>query len=106
MVSILAKVMGIETLPVDKKRSAYGKLCGIVGIVLNILLFAGKFLAGWLSNSIAITADAFNNLSDAGSSLVTLIGFKLADQNQTRIILSVMEEWNIWRVLWYLQSFL
>ncbi len=80
MVSILAKVWGIEKLPVDKKRSAYGKLCGIVGIVLNVLLFAGKFLAGWISNSIAITADAFNNLSDAGSSLVTLIGFKLAEQ--------------------------
>ena len=45
MVSILAKVWGIEKLPVDKKRSAYGKLCGIVGIVLNILLFIGKFVA-------------------------------------------------------------
>ena len=80
MVSILAKIMGIENLAQDKKRSAYGKLCGVVGVVLNILLFAGKFLAGWISNSIAITADAFNNLSDAGSSLVTLIGFKLAEQ--------------------------
>ena len=47
---------------------------------LNILLFVGKFVAGIISNSIAITADAFNNLSDAGSSLVTLIGFKLAEQ--------------------------
>lgn len=80
MIAVLAKMMGIEELTPDKKRSAYGKLCGGVGIVLNILLFAGKFLAGWISNSIAITADAFNNLSDAGSSLVTLIGFKLAEQ--------------------------
>ena len=80
MVAILAKFMGIESYTADKKRSAYGKLCGIVGIFLNILLFAGKFLAGVLSNSIAITADAFNNLSDAGSSLMTLIGFKLAEQ--------------------------
>lgn len=56
-------------------RRAYGMLCGVVGIVLNILLFAGKYLAGMLSGSIAITADAFNNLSDAGSSLITLVGF-------------------------------
>lgn len=80
MVSLFAKMMGIEALPQDKKRSAYGKLCGIVGIVLNIILFLGKFFAGVISNSIAITADAFNNLSDAGSSVVTLIGFKLAEK--------------------------
>ena len=80
MVTMLAKMMGIESLSPDKKRSAYGKLCGIVGIVLNIILFAGKFFAGLISNSIAITADAFNNLSDAGSSVVTLIGFKLAEK--------------------------
>ena len=80
MVAILAKFMGIEEYAPDKKRSAYGKLCGIVGIILNIILFIGKFVAGLISNSIAITADAFNNLSDAGSSLVTLIGFKLAEQ--------------------------
>lgn len=61
-------------------RQAYGVLCGAVGIFLNMLLFAGKFLAGILSNSIAITADAFNNLSDAGSSIITLIGFKMAGQ--------------------------
>ena len=80
MVAGLAKLMGLEELAPDKKRSAYGKLCGTVGIALNILLFIGKFVAGLISNSIAITADAFNNLSDAGSSLVTLIGFKLAEQ--------------------------
>ncbi len=59
-------------------RRAYGSLCGLVGIGLNLLLFAGKFFAGSLSGSIAIAADAFNNLSDAGSSLVTLLGFRLA----------------------------
>lgn len=80
MVTLLAKVFKIEDLSGDKKRSAYGKLCGVVGIVLNLFLFAGKFLAGILSNSIAITADAFNNLSDAGTSVVTLAGFKLAEQ--------------------------
>ena len=80
MVAVLAKMMGLEDLSPDKRRSAYGKLCGTVGIVLNVMLFLGKFFAGMLSGSIAITADAFNNLSDAGSSLVTLLGFKLADQ--------------------------
>ena len=59
-------------------RRAYGTLCGAVGIALNILLFAGKLFAGRLSGSIAVTADAFNNLSDAGSSAVTLLGFRLA----------------------------
>lgn len=63
-----------------KVRQAYGMLCGSVGIGLNIILFFGKFLAGILSKSIAITADAFNNLSDAGSSLIMLLGFKMAGQ--------------------------
>ncbi len=61
-------------------RRQYGVLCGAVGIALNVLLFLGKFFAGTVSGSIAITADAFNNLSDAGSSLVTILGFKLAGQ--------------------------
>ena len=61
-------------------RKAFGVLCGAVGIALNVLLFALKFFAGLLSGSIAITADAFNNLSDAGSSFVTLLGFQLAGQ--------------------------
>lgn len=55
-------------------------ICSLTGIMLNVLLFAGKLLAGTLSGSIAIVADAVNNLSDAGSSLVTLAGFKLAGQ--------------------------
>lgn len=61
-------------------RQSYGMLCGAVGIFLNVLLFLGKFLAGSLSKSIAITADAFNNLSDAGSSFITLVGFKMSGQ--------------------------
>lgn len=61
-------------------RQAYGILCGAAGIFLNLCLFTGKFMAGTISNSIAITADAFNNLSDAGSSVITLIGFKMAGQ--------------------------
>ena len=61
-------------------RQRYGLLGSGVGIAVNVLLFAAKFLAGLLSGSIAVTADAFNNLSDAASSVVTLIGFKLSDQ--------------------------
>jgi len=61
-------------------RSAYGSLAGVLGIVLNVLLCLGKLLAGILSGSIAIMADAFNNLSDAGSSVITLFGFKLSSK--------------------------
>ena len=61
-------------------RQTFGMLCGFMGIFLNICLFIGKFIAGAISHSIAITADAFNNLSDAGSSIITLIGFKMAGQ--------------------------
>ncbi len=59
-------------------RGAYGKLAGITGIAANVLLFFGKVLAGLLSGSVAMIADAFNNLSDAGSSVVTLVGFRLS----------------------------
>lgn len=78
MIRLLAKLFIRSDLPADRQRGTYGALCGIVGIVLNVLLFAGKLFAGWLSRSIAVTADAFNNLSDAASSAVTLVGFKLA----------------------------
>ena len=61
-----------------KIRRSYGMLCGVMGIALNLLLFIGKYVAGVLSGSIAITADAFNNLSDSGSSLITLLGFKIS----------------------------
>ena len=61
-------------------RRAYGVLCGAVGIFLNLLLFALKTVAGTITGSIAVTADAFNNLSDAGSSVITLLGFRLAAQ--------------------------
>lgn len=59
-------------------RQSYGILSGVLGIICNLLLFAIKSIAGLLSGAISIMADAFNNLSDAGSSVVTLIGFKLA----------------------------
>ena len=81
MISLLARLF-IKPDPAREEpetRRAYGVLCGIVGICLNVLLFAGKFLAGTLSGSIAITADAFNNLSDAGSSF----GFSWRGRSRT-----------------------
>ena len=79
MISFLARFFcKPEGRTPSQLRTAYGILCGAVGIGLNLLLFAGKFFAGTLSGSIAITADAFNNLSDAGSSVVTLLGFRIA----------------------------
>lgn len=60
-------------------RLRYGALCGAVGICFNILLFTGKLIAGTMTGSIGITADAFNNLSDSGSSAITLVGFRLSD---------------------------
>ena len=59
-------------------RAAYGNLASVVGMVCNILLCLGKFVVGTLFGSIAITADALNNLSDASSNIVSLVGFKLA----------------------------
>lgn len=61
-----------------KARQKCGEVCGTLGIILNILLFAAKLFAGAVCNSLAIIADAFNNLSDAGSSVITLIGFKIS----------------------------
>lgn len=65
-------------------RRRCGMLSGLLGIVLNLLLCTGKFLAGLLSGSIAIVADAFNNLSDAGSSLITFLGCRLAGKKPDR----------------------
>ncbi|MBQ6105612.1 MAG: cation transporter [Lachnospiraceae bacterium] len=80
MITLLAKLFRAEQLPDDRKRGFYGKLCGAVGIFLNLVLFSGKLAAGLISSSIAITADAFNNLSDAGSSVVSLVSFRLSEQ--------------------------
>lgn len=59
-------------------RAAYGKMAGIVGIVCNLFLCAAKIIVGVLSGSVSITADAVNNLSDASSSIITLVGFRLS----------------------------
>lgn len=75
MITCLAKFWIRESDSEEKKRRVYGTLGAVVGIFLNICLFTGKYLAGFFSGSIAIMADAFNNLSDAGSSFISLIGF-------------------------------
>lgn len=62
------------------ERKKLGERCSAAGIALNILLFVGKLAAGLLSNSVSVIADAFNNLSDAGSSVVALLGFKLGSR--------------------------
>lgn len=79
MVTLLSKLwIRSDNYKDSKVREKYGVLCGAVGIFLNVLLFLGKFFAGLLSGAISITADAFNNLSDAGSSFISMIGFKLS----------------------------
>lgn len=77
MVTLLSKIF-IKQKDENERRGAFGILCSVVGICLNIFLFAIKFVAGYISGSVAITADAFNNLSDAGSSFVALLGFAFA----------------------------
>lgn len=80
MVNLLARcfLKNWEDKKDPKVRKGYGTLCSLLGIALNVILFTGKFLVGSLTGSVAITADAFNNLSDAGSSFITLIGFQFA----------------------------
>ena len=81
MIAILARVfLKPEETSEAQLRKGYGILCGGMGVFLNLLLFLGKLLAGLSAGSIAVVADAVNNLSDAGSSLVTLLGFQLAGQ--------------------------
>lgn len=82
MISILSKLFIKNKEDQDDKRirSAYGTLCCVVGIFLNLVLFGIKYFAGVISSSIAITADAFNNLSDAGSTVITLAGLRLAEK--------------------------
>ena len=77
-------------------RTAYGVLASVTGIFCNILLFAAKWLIGYLLHSISVMADAFNNLSDAGSSIISLIG-RWQENQQIRSTRSDMEELNILR---------
>lgn len=82
MIKLLTRlfVKNSDDIKNPEVRSAYGNMSGIVGIFLNLCLFAAKLTAGIVSASISVIADAFNNLSDAGSSVVTFLGFKLASR--------------------------
>lgn len=78
---LLRRLIPAGAAPEDPEvRERCGTVSGLTGIVLNLLLCVGKFAAGLISGSISVTADAFNNLSDAGSSVVTLLGFRMARQ--------------------------
>ncbi len=82
MTDLLVKlfVKNKENTKDTKVRGAYALLAGIVGIILNVLLFAAKLTIGIISFSVAIIADAFNNITDAASSVISLIGFKLSSK--------------------------
>lgn len=83
MIDFLAKkfIKNSEDVEDPAVRAAYGKLSGWVGIICNVFLCAGKFIAGLLSGSMSVTADAVNNLSDASSGVIGLIGFKLSERS-------------------------
>lgn len=82
MLTLLVKlfVKDKDNLYSPTVRVAYGTLCSVYGMVLNLLLFAGKFFAGTVTGSISITADAFNNLSDTLSGVISLVGFKESEK--------------------------
>jgi len=81
MITLLARIFikNPKDYKNDKTRELYGVLSGFLGIVLNLLLFAFKLLAGIFTGAVSITADAFNNLTDAGSSIISLVGIKKAN---------------------------
>ena len=82
MIGLLARIFirDHKNTAEPRVRSAYGTLCSLTGVGLNVVLCAIKLVAGVLSGSVAVTADALNNLSDAGSSLITFAGFRLAEK--------------------------
>ena len=86
LINLLAQLLikDYKNTDLPEVRRAYGVLSGTVGIFLNLVLSAGKFAAGFLTHSVSITADAANNLSDAASSIMTLIGFRLAGKKADR----------------------
>ena len=86
MITLLSRLLipDHEKTDLPEVRRLYGVLSGTVGIFLNLILFAGKLAAGILAHSISIMADAFNNLSDAASSVITLIGFQLSGRRADR----------------------
>lgn len=73
-------VKDFENVENAKVRTAYGMLASITGICCNLLLFGGKLFAGLVVNSISVMADAFNNLSDAASSIIGFVGVRMAEK--------------------------
>jgi len=82
LISLLAKIFikDRKNTGSNETRTAYGTLCSLVGIVLNIILFGIKLTAGIITGAISVVSDAFNNLTDAASSIITLLGFRIANQ--------------------------
>lgn len=85
MINLLAKIFikNSDDVKNPNVRSAWGLLCSIVTIGLNVLVFIAKYLTGMMAGSVSIMADSFNNLSDAGSSILLLLGFKFAGMKPT-----------------------
>ena len=77
---ILKLLVENKNIPEEKRRERYGVVSGIVGIMCNIILCISKFIIGIISNSVSIMADGINNLSDASSNIVTILGTKLANK--------------------------
>lgn len=77
-------------------RTAYGNLACIVSVVCNLLLAGGKIAVGVLTGSVAVTADGMNNLSDASSNIVSLLGFKLGARRPTQSIPTATPDMSIW----------
>lgn len=86
MINILARLFlrKTDTDSPERLRSAYGVLSGCFGIFLNLVLFTLKFIFGLIAHAVSLTADAFNNLGDAGSSVISLFGFRLAAKKPDR----------------------
>ncbi len=80
MVKLLSRIFLKKAKTDSEKRRGYGILCSALGVFLNVVLFAVKLTVGRISGSLSVTADAFNNLSDSGSSVITILGFKLASK--------------------------
>ena len=71
----------MKNLQSAKEREKYGKMSSIVGILANVVLFAAKFAVGTLFHSVAVVADAVNSIADAGSSVISLVSFKLSSKS-------------------------
>ena len=92
-------VKDFENVENAKGRTAYGMLASITGICCNLLLFGGKLFAGLVVNSISVMADAFNNLSDAASSIIGFVGVRMAEKPADEEHHLDMGAWNTLQLL-------